>query len=184
MSSPLARTKFVVDEPRSSLSSQGFSQGFVLSQFWVFAGSGVANDTYMAAAGLDNSASFTVRLYHDLEPNYHGSQGQGYGADGYVTLLGFWTDGTFAAAPPPATRRIEWVGDSLTAGFGSRGVVPPCQANQYTASAYFSYSREVRGVGSRGGGGLDGAQRDVRGGPARLQVRRSTRSRVTHWTRC
>lgn len=160
MSAPDARTKFVVDEPRSSLSSQGFHQGFVLSTFWVSGGdAGAVNGTYVAAAGLDDTAAFTVRLFHDLEPNFHGSRGQGYGVSGFVTLRGFLTDGAFGAPAPPPNRTIEWLGDSITAGFGARGgelsATAPCQANQYTASAFYSYSREVRGGAASGESGAN-----------------------------
>ena len=44
---------------------------------------------------------------------------------------------------PAAPRSLEWVGDSLTAGFGSRGVSPPCETSQFSSSYYYSYSRYV-----------------------------------------
>ena len=138
------RTKFICDEPSSTLAG-GDSNGFVLSEFWVDSVScALANGTHYVAAGLDAATAYTVRLYHDLEPNFHGDASQGYGATGFVTFHGMYVDSVGAVNPAPAvTRRIEWVGDSITAGFGSRGAKPPCQPNQYTTSAYHSYSRMV-----------------------------------------
>ena len=44
----------------------------------------------------------------------------GVGPGAFFTLSGFETDGT-AASPSPSARSIELVGDSISAGFGSRG---------------------------------------------------------------
>ena len=44
----------------------------------------------------------------------------GVGPSAFFTLAGFETDGQ-AASPSPNTRSIEIVGDSISAGFGSRG---------------------------------------------------------------
>jgi len=141
--SPGARTRFVADEPASSLSASGLSNGFVLGSFWVDAVAGaMSNDTYYAASGLDAGANYTVRLFNDLEPLFHGMDGEGYGP-GNFTFRGVFLDGLAVAAPSVPSRRIEWVGDSLTAGFGSRGVSPPCQTNSFSSSNYFSYTRYI-----------------------------------------
>ena len=139
---PGSRAKFVIDYPwSSSAESNGAkdSDGFILGDgLWAdTVAAGAANATTLYAAGLDPTKAYTIRLFNDLEPMFHGAAV--YGA-GNSTLLGFATDGDFAPAPPQK-RSLEWVGDSLTAGFGSRGSAPPCAATQATSSNYHSYSR-------------------------------------------
>jgi len=139
---PGSRSKFVVDEPWSSAAEAGGAKdadGFVLGDLmWADAATAGANGTTtLYAAGLDPAKQYELRLFHDLEPMFHGAQC--YGA-GNATFLGFASDGVFAAARAKS-RTLEWVGDSLTAGFGSRGATPPCAATQFTSSNYHSYSR-------------------------------------------
>lgn len=59
---------------------------------------------------------------------------------GEVTFYGFETDGTLLPASPPPDRRIEFIGDSITAGFGNEGRGPLCsfvpdQENEYETYA-------------------------------------------------
>ena len=138
-----ARTKLVVDEPHSpSLEARNLSQGFSVSEFFVDEVAGaMGGDVYYAASGLDANQSYTIRISNALEPLFHGNSGQGYG-NGTMSFFGVYIDaGGAALAPPPRRQRsLEWVGDSLTAGFGSRGVRPPCEVSQITSSAHYSYS--------------------------------------------
>jgi GDSL-like Lipase/Acylhydrolase family len=137
-----SRSKFVIDEPWStSAESNGAkdSDGFVLGDLmWADAATAGANGTTtLYAAGLDPSKQYELRLFHDLEPMFHGAECYG---PGNATFIGFASDGAFSAARKK-TRLLEWVGDSLTAGFGSRGSTPPCAATQYSSSNFHSYSR-------------------------------------------
>ena len=75
--------------------------------------------SYVLAAGEWLAAApstLTLRLL--TEPHY---VADGPGAKGNLTVVAFSTDGAFAAAPPPApsARRLIFLGDSLTAGYGS-----------------------------------------------------------------
>ena len=68
--------------------------------------------TYVLASGLNNGA--TVWVYNNQSPSYMQQS---------LTLLSLSTDGVFAApqiAPTTATRRIEFVGDSITAATNLR----------------------------------------------------------------
>jgi len=137
-----SRSKFVIDEPWSSARESGGAKdtdGFVLGDgLWADGATAAADGTTtLYVAGLDHGTTYTIRVFHDLEPLFHGAVAYG---PGNATLLGFATDGAFAAAPA-LPRRLEWVGDSLTAGFGSRGAAPPCGATQITSSNFHSYSR-------------------------------------------
>ena len=77
----------------------------------------------------------TLELYREIEAVYGSSQ-----------LLGF-TEGTLLAPPPSSGRLIEFVGDSITAGYGNLGNEPhpdygnpnPCHFSFETESAYMSY---------------------------------------------
>lgn len=46
-------------------------------------------------------------------------------AGGITTVFGFHTDGEMQSPPLPPSRRIEFIGDSITVGYGCDGV-PPC----------------------------------------------------------
>jgi len=55
--------------------------------------------------------------------------------------LGFTTDGS-AAKPTPRSRRIELIGDSISAGYGARGSsnTANCAGNLDTSGNYYSYN--------------------------------------------
>lgn len=66
---------------------------------------------------------------------------------GETVFFGFETDGTMLPAPPPSERRIEFIGDSITAGYGNEGPGPACtfvpeQENEYESYAAIA-SREL-----------------------------------------
>ena len=70
-----------------------------------------ADRTVMIATGLSDG-DHRVELYRETE-----------GAFGTSTFLGF-TSGTLKAAPSASGRRIEVVGDSISAGYGNLGMEP------------------------------------------------------------
>jgi sialidase-1 len=78
-------------------------------------------------SGLDPSGGpHTFRLRHATEARWDGCLNLTTG----VTLTGVWTDGVPVAPGPAPSRRIEWVGDSITAGFGTapEGSKPACSS--------------------------------------------------------
>jgi hypothetical protein len=89
---------------------------------------------YQVANGLANGAH-TIEVYRETEGAYGTSQ-----------FLGV-TEGTLMAPPPSPGRLIEFVGDSITAGYGNLGNEPhpnytdptPCTFSLDTESAYMSY---------------------------------------------
>lgn len=88
------------------------------------------------AAGLP-AGSWTIRLFNDIEPSAEGS----YGNMG-IRFQGFFVAGTVLPAGPFSSRKIEWVGDSITVGYGSIGV-GPCQASDLTSSNWNAYDRMI-----------------------------------------
>jgi lysophospholipase L1-like esterase len=91
-------------------------------------------------AAYDLSGTVNIRVISILEPSFGSA-----GPDAYLTFVGFLTDG--AAAPPsaPRARRIELVGDSISAGYGSRGSVGlaksfGCPVNDLTSGNYYTYN--------------------------------------------
>lgn len=100
---------------------------------WVAPG---APTNVTVAAGLP-SGSWTIRLFNDIEPSAEGT----YGNVG-IRFQGFSVAGTVLPAGPFSSRRIEWVGDSITVGYGSIGV-GPCQASDVTSSNWNTYDRMI-----------------------------------------
>jgi hypothetical protein len=87
--------------------------------------------TRQVAAGLA-PGMHTLELYREIEASYGVSQ-----------FIGI-TEATLVAAPPGPGRLIEFVGDSITAGYGNLGTEPhpnsmPCHYTYDTQSAYMSY---------------------------------------------
>lgn len=139
-----SRTKIVCDVP-SATGHVNFSQGFSNTELFVDeAGGSMSNYTYYTASGLDRTQNVTLRLFNELEPLFHGLDGDEYNT-GVITFLGVFLEPAGTALPtvPASTRSLEWVGDSLTAGFGSRGLSPPCEASQLSSSFYYSYSHYI-----------------------------------------
>lgn len=89
-------------------------QWFDQSRLWVTTRAGT--NTYRIADNLDPSQNYTIRVFHELEPAFSGAQND---PSQYFTFLGFQTDGS-ALPATPLLRRIEVVGDSISAGYGSQ----------------------------------------------------------------
>lgn len=96
--------------------------------FWLYPSFSMPHPVGLAS-GLDNSLphTLTIRLASEARwANCSGPQG--------VTLDGVWTDGQPTQAYPSVplhngkTRKLEWVGDSITAGYGTAPVAGsnPC----------------------------------------------------------
>lgn len=64
---------------------------------------------------------------------------------GTPVFLGFEldTDSDLAALPPDPDRRIEFVGDSITAGYGSEGESPTCIFSAATENAELTYAAQT-----------------------------------------
>ena len=111
--------------------------GVAVSSFYVGGGNGATtylNNTYFAA--YDLSGLTAIRVISVLEPAFEGAA-----PGAYLTFVGFLTDGTAAPASPPRARRIELVGDSISAGYGSRGSAHlaknfGCPVNDNTSGNY------------------------------------------------
>ena len=71
---------------------------------------------YVVVDGLARTNNVTVRVINILEPQFTGA-----GVDATFTLLGWKTDGKPLPASQPRARKIELIGDSISAGYGSRG---------------------------------------------------------------
>ena len=81
--------------------------------------------SYVLASGLPDG-EHTLELYRRTE-----------GSFGATTVLGFDLEGELLA-PPPVQRRIEIIGDSITAGYGNEGVAP-CSFSAETENHYLTY---------------------------------------------
>jgi hypothetical protein len=86
------------------------------STFWVSPRTG--SNTYWALDNLDGTQNYTARFYNSLEPSFSGSN-----ENDYFTFVGIQTDGMILP-PTPFTRKIEIVGDSISAGYGAMGGGP------------------------------------------------------------
>ena len=58
---------------------------------------------------------------------------------GEVSFLGFDVQGTMLPPPPQADRRIELIGDSITAGYGNEGPGAVCTFNPVEENQYLTY---------------------------------------------
>jgi hypothetical protein len=86
--------------------------------FWVLPATPAAPYKISLARGLDPLRNHALAIRAAVEARSAGCSGSAT-----LALAGVETDGAPAAAGTPAARRIEWVGDSITAGFGT---APPC----------------------------------------------------------
>lgn len=88
-------------------------------------------DKYPLATGLapgDHEVSFYKRTEAKI---------------GEVQLLGFEPESSLLPPPPAPTRRIELIGDSITAGYGDEGGTPQCLYSPATENAYDAYGAIV-----------------------------------------
>ncbi|WP_434426759.1 SGNH/GDSL hydrolase family protein [Nannocystis pusilla] len=91
--------------------------------------------TYPLATGLA-PGEHTVELYRRTE-----------GSFGVTTVLGFDLTGELLS-PPPVTRRIQVIGDSISCGYGNEGV-SPCSFSAETENHYLTYGAvAARAVGA------------------------------------
>jgi lysophospholipase L1-like esterase len=79
------------------------------------------------AMGLAAGAH-TVELYRRTE-----------GAQGVSTFMGFDFGGGMLLAPPAVTRRLEFIGDSITCGYGNEGPDMNCPFTPETENHYLAY---------------------------------------------
>ena len=86
--------------------------------FWVLPATPAAPYRITLARALDPAAPHTLALRLADEARWAGCA-----AGATLTLLGVETDGAALPRAAPAARRLEFVGDSITAGFGT---APPC----------------------------------------------------------
>lgn len=84
-------------------------------------------DTYPLAANLPDGVH-DVALYRRTEPRL-----------GETVFLGFEPTGTMLPAPSPSERRIELIGDSITAGYGNEGPNATCTFNPAEENQYQTY---------------------------------------------
>ena len=110
--------------------------GWEVSSFFVGGGNAaVAGNDFLCADDLYQTRH--IRLIQILEPAFSGASPMGA-----FTFLGFTTDGT-PAPPTPRTRKIELVGDSISAGYGARGKAGMpygCPVDDLTSGNYYTYN--------------------------------------------
>lgn len=136
---------------------------------WSGAGFVVRFDGTGASVRMDDPAQFwTVVLDGVVQPRLQTQPGEqdyalatGLPAGEHVVELYRRTEGSFGAtsivsvdlegellAPPPVTRRIEIIGDSITCGYGDEGV-SPCSFSADTENHYLTYGAvAARAVGA------------------------------------
>ena len=84
-------------------------------------------ELYPLAEGLPD-AVHDVAIYRRTEPKL-----------GETTFLGFETTGTLLPPAPPPERRIEIIGDSISAGYGNEGPNATCTFNPAEENQYLAY---------------------------------------------
>jgi len=85
--------------------------------------------------------NWNIRVFNSLEPAFTNAN-----PSNYANFVGFITDGTAGGASPPRSRRIELIGDSISAGYGARGFTNPpfpCQVNMITSGNYYTYNHFI-----------------------------------------
>jgi hypothetical protein len=115
--------------------------GVEVTSFYVGGGNGALTyleNTFFAAYDLYGTVN--IRVISVLEPSFEGAN-----ANAYLTFVGFMTDGKAAPASTPRSRKIELVGDSISAGYGSRGSAKlasdyGCPVNDNTSGNYYTYN--------------------------------------------
>lgn len=123
--------------------------GLETSSFWVGADPGV--NEYLVVGNFQDGGNYpapatnVLRIINVLEPAMTGRW-----QDGAFTLLGWKTDGLAASTGPGTKRRrkIELLGDSLSAGYGSRGTAGLnaaglCAPDVATSGNYYTYNWQI-----------------------------------------
>lgn len=85
-------------------------------------------ESYPVMAGLTDDVH-EIALYKRTEAKV-----------GEATFLGFDGDAKLMPPPAPAERRIEFIGDSITTGYGNEGPGAVCTFNPAQENEYLSYS--------------------------------------------
>jgi hypothetical protein len=91
---------------------------------------------YSLAAGLDPTAPHTVTLWYTTDAVDNSWPNLDLGRGCFQSVVGVRTDGTFGPPPPPRTRRMIVLGDSISSG---ANMYPPC-GNATTCDASQSYA--------------------------------------------
>lgn len=106
-------------------------------EVWVGGDAGSGNSFFAAKLQPKQSTS-TIKIVNVLEPAFSGCTE----ATSYFEFLNFETDGV-ALEPTPRKRRMLLVGDSISAGYGSRGFagVKGCPVTQITSGNPYTYDR-------------------------------------------
>lgn len=99
----------------------------------------------VATGGLDVLAADLPAGEHQIEL-YRRTEA----SEGESQLIGFdFGDGAALAPPPPAERRIEVIGDSISAGYGNEGADETCTFTPDTENHYLTYGAiAARAVGA------------------------------------
>ena len=132
--------------------------GFDSTSFFVGGWDAARNGTneFYAAFDVANHQGYwsgmmnvsTIRAINVLEPMFASPEGPrtpGHDCGAALTFVGWKTDGVAAPPSAPRTRRIELLGDSISAGFGSQGnmrlnKLGTCGINHYTSGIKGTYS--------------------------------------------
>jgi len=80
-----------------------------------------------------------LRVFFELEPSFNGAVN-----GGHFSVHGFGLDGGASlTAPYTLSRRLEIVGDSISAGYGAMGVVGNCPVMDWSSSNYATYDHAI-----------------------------------------
>ena len=115
-----------------------------VSSFFVGGPADTSNE-YLAGQELTEKAgpNTTIRAISILEPAFGGAN-----PSKTLTFLGWRTDGNVRPASPPKTRKIELLGDSISAGYGSRGhaalhAANECPVSDITSGNMYTYNWKI-----------------------------------------
>ena len=89
--------------------------------------------------GLDPAAAHTVTLWYTTDEVFNSWPDLDAGAGCVQTLVGLRTDGAFAHPPPPRTRHLLTIGDSISSG---NAAFLPC-ANASKCDSSYSYASRL-----------------------------------------
>lgn len=112
--------------------------GFEQSQIWIDGSLNGEVQEFLIADQVGAEIPRQIRVISVLEPAFEGAS-----PTAFFTFFGFSTDGKPATAGPARSRRIELVGDSISAGYGSRGYQGApggCPVNGWTSGNPYTYN--------------------------------------------